>query len=473
MIVPGRAPRGSKVIRKKVTTLDPATTLLRIAGPRPRVVVAFSGGLDSTVLAHALLRGRRRLGHLRLVHVDHGLQPASAAWSRHCARQARAWHLPIVNLKASIPMRRGESPEAAAREARYALFARELQRGEILVTAQHRDDQVETMLLQLFRGAGVSGLAAMPEIAPFASGHLARPLLDCARADLHEYAQRHRLAWVEDPTNELERFGRNFLRHRVLPLLRERWAGVDVAITRSARHMAEAGRLLDATALRDLLAVADGDGLNVAALRRLTPARRRNALRAFIARAGAQLPSTARLREICGSLLDARADAQPEVVWSGGAVRRRAGRVVLEVKSEHPSAATPETVSKSWDWEAHRECVVNTAGDRLILVDDIAGPIDLDRLPSPLVLGRRRGGESLRPAARARTKSLKKLLQSARMTVEQRARLPLLFAGSGARSRLIAAGDRWLDVSVNANVKSRRRARLVWKKGTDLFSGRK
>lgn len=454
------------VINRKATAFDPVPSLLRLTGPRPRILVAFSGGMDSTVLAHALVRARRRLGSLRLAHVDHGLQPASGEWSRQCARQARTWRVPLANLKASIAKRRGESPEAAAREARYALLARELAPGEVLVTAQHREDQVETLLLQLVRGAGVTGLASMPRYAPFASGHIARPLLDCPRSELLDYARRFRLTWVEDPTNQQQQFGRNYLRHRVLPLLRERWAGVDVAIARTARHMAEAGELLEESARRDLHAVSDGGGVNVAALRRLSPARRRNVLRAFIARAGLELPSAAQMAEMAGPLLSSRADAQPQVRWPGAALRRRAGRLELQVKSEHAANRQSKNAFQSWNWAQQRELILNDGAGRLEIVEDAAGAIDLERLPRVLELHPRQGGESLRPGPRARTQSLKKLLQGARLSIEQRARLPLLFS-AGAAGRLIVAGDRWIDASVLANVKSRRRARLIWKKETD------
>jgi len=436
--------------------------LERLAGARPRVMVAFSGGLDSTVLAHALIKQRRKLGGLRLVHIDHGLQPASRDWSRHCGAQARVWKVEFTSLAAKLTLRRGESPEAAARDARYALLARELRAGEVLVTAQHQDDQAETLLLQLFRGAGVAGLAAMPPHAPFASGCIVRPLLARTRAELALYAKQHRLQWVEDPSNQNEKFARNFLRHRVMPLLREKWQGVDAAIARSARHMAEASKLLNETAQRDLVAVADGDGLNVAAMRRLNLPRRRNLLRAFIAGAGFEMPSSVQIMEIAVGMLSARVDAQPEVSWGSCTVSRRAGRLHLQVKSQLPAKGESESALKSWHWKAHRVFVLNDSADRLTLLDDRTGDIDLDKLPAVIELRPRRGGEKLRPGVRARTQTLKNLLQSAKLNVEQRKRLPLLFAGEGPKGRLIAAGDRWLDASVIATVKSRHRARLVW-----------
>lgn len=435
---------------------DAVTRLIELAGVRPRIAVAFSGGVDSTALAFALVQARGKFAQLRLLHVDHGLQSASAEWSSHCARLAREWRVSFVGLRAEIKRKRGDSPEASARDARYALLAQAMEPGEVLVTAQHRDDQAETLLLQLFRGAGVAGLAAMPSIAKFGPGLIARPLLDIPRAQILEYAQRHDLRWVDDPTNEQTAFGRNFLRHRVMPAIRERWPGVDLAIARSAGHMADAQKLLDAQALTDLAVAADGAGLNVAALRALPAARRRNVVRAFVARAGLETPQANWLREILGPMLAARADAQPGLKLPGGLLRRRAGRLELEVSSEVRASSSNEIVSKSWCWQKDRVLIVNEAGDSLTLTRDPAGNIDLEKIPAALSLRARRGGERLRPGTRARTQALKSLLQAAKIPVEERARLPLLFAGE----HLVCVSDRWIDASIAANVKSRQRARL-------------
>ncbi|HEU4781385.1 MAG TPA: tRNA lysidine(34) synthetase TilS [Steroidobacteraceae bacterium] len=434
---------------------DIVSTITALTGPRPRVIVAFSGGLDSTVLAHLLVKQRRKLGNLRLAHVDHGLQAASGEWSRHCARLARQWRIPIVLLEASIA-RGKESPEAAAREARYALLAKASEPGEVLVTAQHRDDQAETLLLQLLRGAGVTGLAAMPAFAPFARGFIARPLLDMPRTQIEAIARRAQLRWIEDPSNDDTRFSRNYLRHRLMPLIREHWPGADKALVRSAALMAEAAALLNERAAQDLARLADGDGLSVRALRALPMARRRNALRAFIARHGVEMPEASRLREMSGPLLEARVDAQPEVAWSATRIVRRSGRLELQSSRKPPR----KFVAKSWRWRDDRRLILEDGA--LDLQDDAEGPIDLALLPEVLELRARSGGERLRPSARARTATLKSLLQNAKVPVDERASLPLLFAGD----RLIAVGARWVDASIAANVKSRRRARLQWEKET-------
>jgi tRNA(Ile)-lysidine synthase len=437
--------------------LDPVAKLIELVGPGPRVAVAYSGGVDSTVLAHLLVKQRRRFRSLRLLHVDHGLQPASAEWGRHCARQARAWRVPMILLNASIDRARGESPEAAARDARYALLASAMDPGEVLVTAQHRDDQVETLLLQLFRGAGVTGLSAMPASAAWGSGLIARPLLDVSRAQIEAAAKQARLRWIEDPSNADTRYSRNFLRQRLMPLIREHWPGADKALARSAMHMAAAAGLLNERAAQDLAAIADGAGLSVTGLRALPAARRRNALRGFIARHGLEMPEASRLQEMSGPLLDARADAQPEVRWAGARLVRTGSRLELHKSHEGQS----EFTGKSWRWQNDRRLILDRDAGMLELIMDDSGPVDLARLPSRINVLPRQGGEKLRPGVRARTQSLKKLLQGARMPVDMRARIPLLFAGK----RLIAAGDRWIDASIAATVKSRRRARLKWTPG--------
>jgi tRNA(Ile)-lysidine synthase len=432
--------------------IDPVAKLLELAGPKPRVALAFSGGVDSTVLAHLLVKKRGKFGGIRLLHVDHGLQPASAEWSRHCARLARAWRVPFVALKANIQRRSGESPEAAARDARYQLLFEAMAPGEVLVTAQHRDDQVETLLLQLFRGAGVTGLSGMPAIATFGPGPVVRPLLDVSRSEIETLARKARLRWIEDPSNADTRFSRNFLRQRLMPLIREHWPGAEKAMSRSAAHMAAAAALLNERAAHDLAGLADGAGLSVSALRALPMGRRRNALRAFIARHGVEMPESSRLKEISGALLAARADAQPEVAWAAARIVRRGGRLELQ-KTREP---VQELVAKSWRWQTDRRLILEHGA--LELIDDAAGPIDLARLPRAIDVRARRGGERIRPGAKARTRTLKSLLQDSKIPVDERAQIPLLFANE----QLIAAGDRWIDASISATVKSPRRARLRW-----------
>ena len=289
-----------------------------------QLCVAFSGGADSTALLAALaaLRARHRV-EVRAVHINHHLQPAARAMARAARESARRLGVRCEVIDAPVRVARGESPEAAARAVRYAALRGQLRSGEWLLLAQHQDDQVESLLLQLLRGAGVAGLAAMPEKA----GATLRPLLPIARAELVAWLRRRRTVWVEDPSNLDERHARNFLRLKIVPLLRERWPGIGVTLSRSAALAAEAQQLLEAGADAALADAVDGAALRVSVLRRLDPAERRNALRRWLQLRGLPMPDQRRLLELTGPLLRARHDAHPFIRWPGARVSRQGDRL--------------------------------------------------------------------------------------------------------------------------------------------------
>src|SRR4029077_7279922 len=245
---------------------------------------------------------------------------------------------------------RGASLEAAARAARYGLLATALAPDEALLTAHHQDDQLETVLLQLLRGAGVAGIAAMPALAAFARGRLVRPLLLWSRAELSAWVRSQGLEWIEDPGNSELRLDRNYLRARVLPLIRERWPAAAATVTRAARHAAEAQRLLDAVGAADAARASFGAMLSAQRLRTLSPERRRNALRFWITAAGYLAPPASRLEEIAGPLLQARADAQPCVRWEGALLQRQAD--LLSLRAAPGTSGRLEEVS--WPWRRRR-----------------------------------------------------------------------------------------------------------------------
>ncbi|HYB63964.1 MAG TPA: tRNA lysidine(34) synthetase TilS, partial [Steroidobacteraceae bacterium] len=399
---------------------------------------------------------------LRAVHVDHGLHPDSRAWGARAVEVARSLGVPCEVLEARVRRARGESPEARARAARYRLLAGTLKPGEVLLTAHHEDDQLETVLLMLLRGAGVAGLAAMPELAPFAGGLLARPLLTRTRRELEAFVRNAGLAFLEDPSNLDEGPDRNFLRLRVLPVIRERWPGVAATVGRTARHAAEAQGLLEGLATADLSAARHGQSLAASALRALPPERRRNALRFWIAARGFSVPPTARLAEIAGPLLAARADAQPAVEWPGVRLERQAGLLTLRPTggaAGEPGAggsAAPREIT--WRWRAEPVCPLPGGLGQIELRADAHGPVNLGALPLRLTIRWRRGGERLALAPGRPRRTLKSLLRESQLPPFQRARLPLLYGGA----RLLAVADLWLDASVQAGPRARRRARLVW-----------
>ena len=423
--------------------------------PDVALCVALSGGVDSVALLAALAARKRAGMRLRAIHIDHGLFPESPRWASHCRSLARRLHVPLKVLRTRVDVPKGASLEAVAREARYALLAEQLQPGEILLTAQHEDDQLETVLLQLLRGAGVAGLAGMPDIVPFARGWHARPLLSRTRAQLEAWVRSQGLTWVEDVSNLDERFDRNYLRLRVLPLIKARWPGAGRAVARSARHAAEAQRLLDALARMDVEKAAYGPDLSVRRLRCLDPDRRRNALRFWIARSGRSVPDARRLEELAGPVIEARADANPVVAWNGIVAQRQA-----DVLSLRAASRPPEPSGLVWLWRSSPVCDLPNGLGQLQLEADERGPVDLDALPESVEIRWRRGGERLRPRRTGPTRTLKALLQEARVPVADRTRIPLLFAGD----RLLAAGDLWIDASIQVQPGTTRRARLRWRR---------
>ena len=436
--------------------------------PDVDLCVALSGGLDSTALLAAMARMRAEHPEgprLRAAHVDHGLHPNAGLWSTHCRRLARTLRVPLQVLRVQVPRERGASLEEAARIARYGCLAAHLRRGEVLLTAHTQDDQLETVLLQLLRGSGLPGLAAMPALATLGAGRIARPLLSCPRAQLHSWVRTQGLTWVEDDTNGEERFDRNYLRRRVLPAVRERWPGAAAAVARSARHAAEAQGLLTALARADLERASDGACLAVKALRALPADRRRNVLRSWIASHGRTLPDTRRLEQIAGPMLDARPDAHPRVQWGGnagagsGSVVLRHADLLWVGEAEPMLESAAPAAPLLWDWRAGARCALPDGGV-LELASERHGPIDLDALPGQLAVTWRRGGERLRVRSGGPRRALKSLLQEARVPLAQRARLPLVLA----RGSVVAAGDLWVDASVRAAPGARHRGRLIWRR---------
>jgi tRNA(Ile)-lysidine synthase len=434
--------------------------------PDVHLCVALSGGADSVALLTAL--AEHRPAGLRAVHVDHGLHPNAPHWSAHCRALSKHLRVPLIVLRVNVERLRGESLEAQARKARYAALARELRPDEVLLTAHHQDDQLETVLLQLLRGAGVAGLAGMPECMPFADGMLVRPLLGVTHAELETWLRARGIVWIEDDTNADERLDRNYLRRQVLPLVRARWPSAAATASRSARHAAEAKGLLDVLARADVESAADGAALSVTRLRALDGPRRRNALRFWIARAGHPLPDAKRLDEIAGAMLKARADANPEVRWNRSVARRHAGRLTLALDdraaraAEGPSGSRHATAAPDaglrWNWRTSPEMALPAAGGRLSLRSEARGRLDLDALPEALTVRTRCGGERLRPQRAGRTRTLKALLQEAKVPAHERGAIPLLFADG----KLVAVANLWLDASVQATAATKRRATVLW-----------
>ena len=413
--------------------------------PSDRLVVGLSGGADSMALLDCLRRAAHGLRfRLSALHINHQLSPNAARWSAFCRRLCRERGIPFESVKVTV--RRGDSLEAAARAERYAVYAR--QDCDYVVLAHHRDDQVETLFLQLLRGAGVKGLAAMPlvrtedrgsriegrtsarsgrELNPQSTIHnpgILRPLLDVTRQEILEYAKKRKLKWVEDESNQNIYFQRNFIRHEVLPAIARRFPTYRTTVARSARHLAEAARLLDELAAADGAGYMNDGAVNVAALRRLTPARARNLLRYFLAVYGISMPGTERLEEALRQALHARQDARVRVDLGGFELHRFLGR--LHVAPRLPAVRKEYTRR----WRGERTLALPDLGGVLAMTRSRGQGVSLERLRGGAVTIRvRRGGERLQPDCRRPRRSLKNLLQEQKVPPWQRGRLPLIFCG--------------------------------------------
>ncbi len=392
-------------------------------GPEARrYLLAFSGGLDSTVLLHLLADLKPDLTGLVAVHVDHGLQADSARWAAHCHAVCAGLGVECVVETVALEAGPGESMEAAARDARYAALEAHMDAGTVLLTAQHVDDQLETFLLQALRGAGVAGLAAMPRQAPFGPGHLLRPLLDVPRAALESWARTHALRWVEDPTNADPEIARSYLRTHVLPTLQRRWPAAAATVARSARHCAEASELLDelgAADIDDVLRVPAG-GLHIERLQQYSAPRARNLVRYWLRTLGLAAPSARKLDQIFTSLIPASPSANPCVDWPGVEVRRYRG--ILHAMTPLPALDAGACLGLD-----PGRALTLPDGSEIRLVEAERG-LDAARLAGRrLEIRYRQGGEQIRGTGEDIHHTLKSRLQEAGVVPWMRMRIPLLY----------------------------------------------
>ena len=406
-----------------------------------RLVVGLSGGIDSVVLLDLLHRAARSLRFsLAAVHVNHQLSPSANAWAKFCRVLCREYAIPLTVKKVSL--KPGNSLEASARKARYAVYA--AQRCDAIVLAHNQDDQVETLLLQLLRGTGVKGASAMAEYRNHDSGiriqhdqgagklnpesrilnpAVIRPLLDVPRSEIAAYAKKRKLVWIEDDSNANTAFDRNFVRHRVLPVIAERFPAYRHTLSRASRNFSEAAALIDAFAAADI-AIADGV-LDLAPLRALSAVRVKNALRYFLSFHGVLMPSARRLEECARQLMRGGAAARTKIVLGVHELRRYGDQLhVVAV-----SAAAPGRLP-AVHWRGEKQLDLPQFGGTLIMRAVRGRGIRLAGIAhKPVTLRGREGGEKLQPDPRRPRRTLKNLWQELRIPEWQRSRQPLLYVG--------------------------------------------
>lgn len=418
------------------------------------LLVGFSGGLDSTVLLHLLATDDdARVRGLRAIHVHHGLHPDADAWAAHCERTCATLGIALDVVRVEVRRDGGDGLEAAARSARHAAFEAALGDGETLVLAHHQDDQAETFLLRALRGSGVDGLAAMRPWRAFGRGWLWRPLLDTPRATLEAHAREHGLDWIEDPSNADDAHDRNFLRLRVLSLLRERWPHADASFARSAALQRDAATLLDDGDAAALAAVrcTDPGCIDATKLASLPAPRRARVLRRWITDNGLPPLPAEGIARIERDLLAGDADTTPGFAWRDAVVRR--WRDLLWAERQRP--ALPRDYRVQWRGDT---TLALPTGDRLRFAGG-APPASRDESATePWIVHAREGGERIALPGRTHSHALKHVLQDLGVPPWLRMRMPLLSSPDGT---LLAAGDLVFSAGFDAWLKRHSRS-LHW-----------
>jgi len=399
--------------------------------------IAYSGGSDSQVLLHLLVTLRDN-GWLKTpftaVHINHQLQSISDEWQEQCAKQCEIWQVPYQSITLNLKIKAKQSIEAVAREHRYAAFAELMRNNDYLLTAHHADDQAETILLQLLRGSGPKGLSGMPEKTSFAAGFLWRPLLIFSQEILRGYAVTQHLVWIEDPSNTNERFTRNFLRHDILPRLKQRWPSVATTLTRTAAHCASAQQIINEVAQQDLQCARDtNNALVIETLMTFSQARQEQIIRKWIEELSLPAPATIHMQRIFEEVIVARHDAAPVVEWADVEIRRYAGKLfVMPLLLPFDSAQKIE-----WLYFPQSLSLPQKLGEITVerLLQHKIAPEPLEG--KKIEIRFRQGGEVFKPSGGAHHVTLKKWFQERDIPPWLRDRTPLLFVGGVLMSPII------------------------------------
>ncbi|MBO9493480.1 tRNA lysidine(34) synthetase TilS [Thalassotalea sp. G20_0] len=429
--------------------LDQLSSSLQLPVSECPLTVAFSGGVDSTVLLHLLacLRDRGDIADVCAVHVHHGLSRYADQWAEHCQSVCEQWQIPLTIARVSLE-NGGYGLEQAARDARYQVFSNAVEEGGCLLQGHHRDDQAETVLLRLFRGTGVDGIQGIPEQRSLGNGLLLRPLLNVARSSIEDYARANNLRFIEDDSNTDERFSRNFLRQRLMPMVEERWPGASERLVEFAREVGQMNQTVQQQTAEQLAACIDyrpqwlpGQQplINLTTLQSLDVSSRRRVVRQWLKLQGIQPPSRETLEQTFDEVIEARIDAEPLLKVSTRFTLTRYQQMLVVLDEEVNLLAFEPMI---WDWQ--KEPIV-VLGDRsLICSAEQEHNGSAIRLPQkPLLLKRRchiSGDEKFAIAGRRGRKTLKKWLQDYNVPPWLREYLPLVFDGD----QMVAAPGLWV-----------------------------
>ena len=404
---------------------------LALSNERRRFYIAYSGGIDSHVLLHCCASIAELKPKLVAVYIHHGLQVEADAWALHCNKTAQDLGVDFLTLPVNAHPSRGESPEEAARNARYQALQSLITKDDVLLLAQHQEDQLETVLLQLFRGTGLSGLSGMAQQSKFGLGIMLRPLLTTPKQLILEYAHRHQLHWVEDPSNQSNDYDRNYLRNSIVPLLKQRWPVIDKTVSRSANHCANAQKMIDEIA-KDLFTNVFDPTDNTLAISRLmnySPLHQQLIIRYWFWCMGLKMPTEASVKQILHEVIEANGYREIQ----GYHIRRYRDKLycVKPLTENYPD---------KYVWPSDQSSInVNSYCNVMTMVSS-KGILAEQWTTSNIELRARKGGEKISLPGRQGHHSLKKLFQEAGIPPWERDRIPLVYLDN----TLAAVGDLWV-----------------------------
>ncbi len=421
--------------------------------------IAYSGGLDSHVLLHLLAEIKNDIKpKLVAVHINHGMSNDADLWVTHCQKMCEDYGIEFQNYSIDLSHKSGKGTEAFAREKRYKVLGNLICNHDLLFTAHHMNDQLETIILQLMRGSGPDGLVGMPRVRGFSKGLLVRPLLKYSRKEIYDYALNESLNWVEDESNQSSKYDRNFLRNKIIPELLVRWPAALKTIKRAAKHQSEARDLINEISKIDLETVCNNGYriLDLSEFDYLSNIRKKNVLRAWVKKNKLEIPNAKIVEKIISEVIHAGIDRNPCVKWKGAEVRRYRGQLYI-MKSLPPHDVN---VGKLWDFNESLEL---TSGCLKAVVGNGNGIKKEILLDDTVEIRYRQGGERIRPSGRTNKYELKKMLQEQGVLPWLRDRIPLVFYGN----ELIAVADLWIEHKYIAT-ESEPSWKIVWKWKDDV-----
>jgi len=402
-----------------------------------RVFIAYSGGVDSHALLHMMSLNTSIKANITAVYVNHGLQAEAVEWAEHCAKVALNLGVAFKCLNVNAQRVARESQEEVARNARYQALKSLLEEGDVLLLAQHREDQMETVMLQLFRGAGVQGLSGMPVKCAFGAGQMCRPLLDVSQQEINDYAQQYNLDWVEDSSNQCDDFDRNFLRNQVFPQLKKRWPALDKTVSRSARHCAASDSLAKSVVkvLFEQLYDLGDETLDITELLKLEMLKQQLVVRQWFNVLQLRMPAEKTVQRIINEVANAQVSASPQVQGRGYRVRRYRNKLFC-LKND---ISTDIPLQMEWVNGLKK---INYANYHLAIVDSTIGLSKVIWDKSEVVIKFRTGSEKIKLPGRVGHHTLKKLFQEQGVPPWQRGVIPLIYLDND----LAAVGNLWISV---------------------------